>query len=129
MNIFEQNNTNLKIEVEPMLGGNNNPNNTGISEVDIALDTLEEPVYQTIWRDIKSVATKVSVVLIPRPSKLDELKNCKYFYLKFRGFMGSFIFLFNFSNYFSNFSKKRTNSIGFCRYICSCLAWIFNCYN
>lgn len=78
MNIFEQNNSSLKIEVEPMLGGQNNPNSTsGVSEVDIELDTLEEPVYQTIWRDLKSMAMKVSVVLVPRPSKLDELKNCK----------------------------------------------------
>jgi hypothetical protein len=70
---FEKNNSSLKIESEPMI--QEVPPANGIHEVDLELDTLEEPVYETLWRDVKSIAIKISIVLIPRPSKLPELKN------------------------------------------------------
>jgi protein YIPF6 len=39
------------------------------------LDTLDEPVYLTIWRDLKAIFIKISLVLVPRPNNVSELKN------------------------------------------------------
>jgi len=38
-------------------------------------DTLDEPVFQTIWRDLKGIVVKSSLVLIPRSSNLSQLQN------------------------------------------------------
>ena len=50
-------------------------NGNKVEEVDIELDTLDEPVYLTIWRDLKAIIIKISLVLIPRPSNISQLKN------------------------------------------------------
>jgi hypothetical protein len=39
------------------------------------LNTLEEPVYQTILRELSSIGRKTSLVLIPRHSNIVELRD------------------------------------------------------
>eukprot|EP01080_Neovahlkampfia_damariscottae_P001107 gene1107-10621_t len=74
---LEQGLSALKIVTPTSLFGNGEENidNSHIEEVDIELDTLDEPVYETIWRDLKAIIIKISLVLIPRPSNISQLKN------------------------------------------------------
>jgi protein YIPF6 len=66
----------LKIEPMSIFSGESNENTEKkVDEVDIELDTLDEPVYHTIWRDLKAIFIKISLVLVPRPNNVSELKN------------------------------------------------------
>jgi hypothetical protein len=38
-------------------------------------DTLEEPVYMTIWRDVKAIGNKIRIVLIPYAADLSALRD------------------------------------------------------
>ncbi|KAL0486852.1 yipf6 [Acrasis kona] len=37
--------------------------------------TLEEPVYETIWRDVKAIGLKVRIVLVPFGNNLNALRD------------------------------------------------------
>ncbi len=50
-----------------------NPNSDVIEEENI--DTLEEPVYKTIGRELYGIGRKTALVLIPKPTSMNELRN------------------------------------------------------
>jgi hypothetical protein len=64
------------VEGEMSIPTNKNTQNIGRPE----FNTLDEPIRDTILRDVKAVGIKFAHVLFPKEKKT-LLKECKYFYL------------------------------------------------
>lgn len=98
------------------------------SKSDQPLNTLKEPIIDTLKRDLFNISEKVKFVLLPKNGdNYKQLYNCKRNDLIFRGFMGTTIIL-SFTIIAIVFKHKGSKRLCICTSFCYFLVWRNNCY-